>query len=173
MKLRQVVSLIAGFTVMLVNGSLYIYGALTPYLVTFLRNKGKTYFIIGNQTVTVSDLSIILTMTIIFTNVGIYCNNFKILTFSNKMTSLITVIGISASVFVQSFVDNFIGYILIYGIIFGFFIGYGYLASLKNCYEHLPNRKGQKYQIQGYAVELVSRDLALGPFSSILSFWPS
>lgn len=81
-------------------------------------------------------------MTIIFTNVGIYCNNFKILTFSNKMTSLITVIGISASVFVQSFVDNFIGYILIYGIIFGFFIGYGYLASLKNCYEHLPNRKG-------------------------------
>ena len=83
-------------------------------------------------------------MSVIFTNVGIYCNNFKILTFGNRITALITVIGISLSVLSVSFIDNFIGYIIIYGIIFGFFIGYGYMAPLKNCYEHLPNRKGYK-----------------------------
>lgn len=35
------VALIAGFTVMLVNGSLYVYGTMTPYIVTYLHYKGK------------------------------------------------------------------------------------------------------------------------------------
>ena len=39
--------------------------------------------------------------------------------------------------------------------VFGFFIGFGYLAPLKNTFEHLPNRKGNKSIIQDYVVELV------------------
>jgi hypothetical protein len=36
-QLRQIVALIAGFTVMLVQGSLYIYGTITPYIITYLH----------------------------------------------------------------------------------------------------------------------------------------
>jgi len=73
-------------------------------------------------------------MSVIFTSVGIYIHNFKIITFSNKITALITVTGISLSVLSVSFISSFIGYVLIYGILFGLFIGYGYMAPLKNSY---------------------------------------
>lgn len=42
-----------------------------------------------------------------------------------------------------SLVDQFAYYIVIYGLIYGLFIGYGYMAPLKNCYDHMPNRKGK------------------------------
>jgi hypothetical protein len=38
--LSQLVALFAGFMVMLVNGSLYVYGTMTPYIFTFLHYKG-------------------------------------------------------------------------------------------------------------------------------------
>lgn len=37
---RQLLSLVAGFTVMLVQGSLYIFGTITPYIATYLYYKG-------------------------------------------------------------------------------------------------------------------------------------
>lgn len=40
MQAGQLIALFAGFMVMLVNGSLYIYGTMTPYVFTFLKNKG-------------------------------------------------------------------------------------------------------------------------------------
>ena len=40
MQAQQLMALLAGFLVMLVNGSLYIYGTMTPYIFTFLHNKG-------------------------------------------------------------------------------------------------------------------------------------
>lgn len=42
MQLSQVVALFAGFMVMLVNGSLYVYGTMTPYIITYLHYKGTT-----------------------------------------------------------------------------------------------------------------------------------
>jgi nitrate/nitrite transporter NarK len=36
-------------------------------------------------------------------------------------------------------------YMLLYGVLFGLFIGFGYLAPMKNCFEHIPDRKGNKY----------------------------
>lgn len=39
--LRQIVALIGGFIVMLVQGSLYIYGTITPYILTYLYYKGN------------------------------------------------------------------------------------------------------------------------------------
>jgi hypothetical protein len=40
MQAPQLIALLAGFLVMLVNGSLYIYGTMTPYIYTFLHSKG-------------------------------------------------------------------------------------------------------------------------------------
>lgn len=40
MKASQIIALFAGFMVMLVNGSLYVYGTMTPYIITFLHFKG-------------------------------------------------------------------------------------------------------------------------------------
>lgn len=45
MKASQIVALIAGFLVMLVNGSLYVYGTMTPYIITYLFYKGSCCFI--------------------------------------------------------------------------------------------------------------------------------
>ena len=40
MELRQFVALIAGMLVGFVNGSIYIFGTVTPYAVTLLRYSG-------------------------------------------------------------------------------------------------------------------------------------
>jgi hypothetical protein len=53
--------------------------------------------------------------------------------FSNRMMVLISLLGVSSSVFLVSFVSSFGMYALIYGVSFGLFIGYGYVAPLKNC----------------------------------------
>jgi len=67
----------------------------------------------------------------------------NVLKFSNLITSFISIIGISVSVFIISFVDNFAMFFIFYGMIFGFFIGFGYVAPVKNCYEHIPDKKGK------------------------------
>ncbi len=66
----------------------------------------------------------------------------KALTFSHQITCLICIIGVALSVFTISFSESFFLYILIYGIAFGISIGFGYVAPLKNCYEHIPDKKG-------------------------------
>jgi hypothetical protein len=96
-----------------------------------------------------------ITLAVIFTNVGILISNFPILTFSNRITGLIAVIGISLSMLVLSFCTQFAFYAIIYGVIYGFFIGYGYMAPLKNCYDHLPNRKGKINPMKAYVVVCV------------------
>lgn len=42
---KNIVALFAGFTVMLVQGSLYVYGTMTPYILTYLRYQGIFNFI--------------------------------------------------------------------------------------------------------------------------------
>lgn len=36
----QLLALLGGFTVMLVQGALYVYGTMTPYLLTYLHYQG-------------------------------------------------------------------------------------------------------------------------------------
>jgi len=37
---RNIIALFAGFTVMLVQGSLYVYGTMTPYILSYLYYQG-------------------------------------------------------------------------------------------------------------------------------------
>lgn len=99
-----------------------------------------------------NDLSIISTFALISCNLGIFLANFKLLSFSNRMTEFICISGISLTTFALSYCDKLIYYVLLYGVVFGFFIGYGYMAPLKNCYDHLPNRKGNRKLTKGYVV---------------------
>jgi hypothetical protein len=39
--IRNIIALFAGFTVMLVQGSLYVYGTMTPYILSYLYYQGK------------------------------------------------------------------------------------------------------------------------------------
>jgi hypothetical protein len=115
------------------------YNTLHPHI--SIQQRYFSYHI-GDTNLSISDLSIILTLAIIFTNVGIFFSNFKFVTFSNRVTSLIASMGISLSMVALSFSTEFQYYVLLYGPVYGFFIGYGYMAPIKNCYDHLPNRKG-------------------------------
>lgn len=81
-------------------------------------------------------------MAVIFTNFGMFCSNFPQITYSNRTTSFIAVLGIALAMLALSFSTHFALYVIIYGVFYGFFIGYGYMAPLKNCYDHLPDRKG-------------------------------
>jgi len=77
-------------------------------------------------------------------NIGMPIQNIPQIRFSNKISTLISILGVSVSVFLVSLGTQFWHFLMLYGITFGLFIGYGYLAPIKNCYEHIPDRKGKK-----------------------------
>ena len=127
--------------------------ALYSHISALLRYEH--YYSAEDYDLTISDLSIINTLALVFTNFGIFIVNFKIFKFPHRVISLIAVLGMSLSTLALSFVKSFALYIILYGFVFGFFIGFGYLAPLKNTYEHLPNRKGTDNITQAFVVELV------------------
>jgi hypothetical protein len=90
-------------------------------------------------------MAILLPISIIILNIGMPLNNIPQLQFSNKINTLISVIGICLSVGVMSLANQLWQVMLFYGIFYGLFIGYGYMAPIKNCYEHIPQRKGNYY----------------------------
>jgi Flp pilus assembly protein protease CpaA len=87
-------------------------------------------------------MAILLPISIIVLNVGMPISNIKQLRFSNRVTTLISIIGICLAVMGMSFGNQFWHFLVLYGIVFGIFIGYGYMAPIKNCYEHIPSLKG-------------------------------
>lgn len=96
----------------------------------------------GENDISISSMAILLPVSMVILNIGMPISNLKVFVFDHRITALITVCGISMTIFFLSFCNRFIFYILIYGFLFGLFIGYGYLAPIKNCYEHIPTRKG-------------------------------
>lgn len=116
----------AGTLVMLVLGSIYTFGALTPYISSYL-------FYHGDPT-SATALSILFTAALVFTNIGQVLSSFLSAKLSNQTLVIISILMISASVFSVSFATTFVGYVLLYGIIFGMAIGIGYVAPIKNCY---------------------------------------
>jgi hypothetical protein len=84
----------------------------------------------------------LLLISIFILNVGMPLCNVRQLQFSNRITTLISIVGVCGSIFLISFGDQFWHYLVVYGIVFGMFIGFGYLAPVKNCYSHIPHLKG-------------------------------
>ena len=122
---------------------LWHYDPLSFYLPALPRYI--SYNISGQTDLEISELSIINTLAIVATNTGIFLSNFKAISFPHRWVSLICVLGISLCTLSISFCNQFYHFVLLYGIVYGLFIGYGYMAPLKNCYDHLPNRKGKLY----------------------------
>lgn len=98
----------------------------------------------------------LLLISILVLNVGMPLCNIRQLQFSNRVTTLLSILGVCLSIFVISFCDQFWHYLLIYGIFFGLFIGFGYLAPIKNCYLHIPHLKGTERLRQDFAAESAS-----------------
>lgn len=92
-------------------------------------------------------MAVLLPVSIIILNFGMPLNNLRILQFSNRITTLISILGVCLAVFLISFCGQFWEIVLLYGLVFGMFIGFGYLAPIKNCYEHIPDRKGKQIDI--------------------------
>ena len=79
-------------------------------------------------------MAILLPISIIILNLGMPINNIPQLQFSNKINTLISVVGVCLSVGVMSLGNQLWHVMLFYGILYGLFIGYGYMAPIKNCY---------------------------------------
>ena len=75
-------------------------------------------------------------------NFGMPIGSFASRYFSNRVLCIISIICLSAVVFITSFMTTFIGFTIFYGIMNGLSIGFGYISPLKNVYTHFPNRKG-------------------------------
>jgi hypothetical protein len=120
---------------MLIYGSAYTYGTLIPYVTSFLYYS-------GDSEITTNKMSSLLLISILVLNFGMPLCNIKQLQFSNRVTTLLSISGVCLSIFAISFCDQFWHYLVIYGILFGLFIGFGYLAPIKNCYQHIPHLKG-------------------------------
>jgi hypothetical protein len=111
-------------------------------------------------------MALLLPISIIVLNVGMPLCNIRQLQFSNRITTLISIVGVCLSVFFISFGQAFWVYVLLYGIFFGVFIGFGYLAPIKNCYEHIPERKGRLTTTKVSAAASASSATVFPPSSS-------
>lgn len=131
---EAIIAVGSGFLVLLVFGSIYTFGALTPYISSYLYYQ-------GDPTKNTS-LSILFTLTLIFINIRVVVSTMFLSNISNRILTIAAVIGMSSAVFVASFVTRFIGFVIFYGLVYGFFIGIGYFPPVKNAYLHLPKKKG-------------------------------
>jgi hypothetical protein len=131
---------------MLIYGSSYTYGTMIPYLTSYIFHSGTPIIYIGDTSINYNSMALLLPISIIVLNFGMPINSIPRLQFSNRITTLISILGICLAVFLISFGNAFWQYLLLYGIVFGIFIGYGYLAPIKNCYEHIPHLKGKSYK---------------------------
>lgn len=131
---EAILSLFAGTITLLVFGSIYTFGTLTPYIYSYLHYK--------QNDISASSLSVLFTLTFVTINLGIALSSTFFLRTSNRILCLIALIGMSLSVYISSYMDSFIGYVIFYGFTYGISIGFGYYPPLKNCYLHLPKRKG-------------------------------
>lgn len=102
----------------------------------------------GDREITTNKMASLLLISIIVLNFGMPLCNIPQLQFSNRITTFISIIGVCGSILTISFGTQFWHYLLIYGIVFGIFIGFGYLAPIKNCYEHIPHLKGNYFIIK-------------------------
>lgn len=75
-------------------------------------------------------------------NVGTAIANTFLTNVSNRILCIAAIIAMSLSVFAASFMETFAGFVAFYGVGYGLSIGIGYFPPLKNCYLHLPKRKG-------------------------------
>ena len=132
--ISQVTSLVSGVLVLIVLGSLYTFGAITPYISSYLYYQGED--------VSTLQTSITFTLAVVMLNVGMPLATFAGRYLSNRIICIISVCCLSGVVLITSFLTNFVLYVLIYGILNGLSIGFGYIAPVKNAYTHFPDRKG-------------------------------
>jgi len=86
------------------------------------------------QTLTV----IVLTLSMILVNLPLFQR------LSGQLITMVCVICTCIVYLALSLAKSYTMYVLIYGVAFGCFIGLGYMAPMKNCYEHIPERKGKE-----------------------------
>ena len=88
-------------------------------------------------------MALIQTLTVIVLTLSMYLVNLPFLQrVSSRSTTIFSVICTCLVYLVLSLAKSYTMYVLIYGVAFGCFIGLGYMAPMKNCYEHIPDRKG-------------------------------
>ena len=105
---HQVLALFAGWTLMLVNGAVYAYGGIATYFVSDLYYKGNHKFYQGNKDITSSKLLIILTISMVTLNFGMFLSSLKRFKFNYRITAFISIVGTSSSIYTLSYAHTLI-----------------------------------------------------------------
>lgn len=89
-------------------------------------------------------MALIQTLTVVVITLSMILVNLPFLQrLSGRLTTIICVICTCLVYLALSLAQSYLMYVLIYGVAFGCFIGLGYMAPMKNCYEHIPDKKGK------------------------------
>lgn len=137
------ISLLSGFLITFVFGSLYTLGTITPYIASYIHYS-------DDPNIYAVDVSILYPTYMVSQVVGIVLSMYFLLISRNflqkfigfKLLCFIGVYGMVVCVFITSFVQSFAAYVFFYGVLFGFLVGFCYLIPVLNCYQYLPNKKG-------------------------------
>ena len=96
-KLDQLRTLISATIIMITLGSLYTFGAIIPYLSSYLYYQGHE----TSQTT----LSIVYTMAVVMMNVGMFINAYLTRCLSNKAICGISLLLLALSILITSFME--------------------------------------------------------------------
>ena len=88
-------------------------------------------------------MALVLPIAVVVQNLGMPLSNIPQLQFSNRIITLSSVVAVSVAIFTLSYSNQFWQVAMLYALVFCLFIGYGYLAPIKNCYQHIPHKKGK------------------------------
>lgn len=90
-------------------------------------------------------MALIQTLTVIVLTLSMYLVNLPFLQrVSSRVMTILCVICTCIVYLALSLAKTYTMYVLIYGVAFGCFIGLGYMAPMKNCYDHIPDRRGKE-----------------------------
>ncbi|KAL4470917.1 hypothetical protein ABPG72_005951 [Tetrahymena utriculariae] len=135
-KVKAVLTLVGGFLILLMNGSIFLWGQLNVYVTSYFRQKED-----AGLELSLGGALFPVMMASLATGIPL---GIKLLKFfgSARTCLLISVVISSMMVILSSFAQRFYQFIIIYGVMGGFAQGTIYFVPIYMGYLYLPNNKG-------------------------------
>ena len=127
---------LGGFLIMTMNGCLYLWGNIAPYILSYFYINGATHLTLQN---TVSVMPLMNTVMMIMTTFSVLITKYG---FPVQATILIGALISATGAFLASFTTEWTSFNLVYGIIVPMGYGLCYYPPLLCGWEWVPERRG-------------------------------